>query len=249
MDKNEEYLIRRFEDLFRRSYGTGTWMFTDFLSAGDAALVYRVAGETEVSLFGGAEGCERVMIRFGNAEEFGYEIPFPIRILKVAPLQKKFADELTHRDFLGALMNLGIERDVLGDIVVKTDHAYVFAAEKIADFITENLFRIKHTSVTVTVIQDVPEDVAPTLERVEVIVPSLRLDGIVAKLYHLSRQQAKDLFTGGLVLVNGRLCMNPAGAVKENDILSVRGHGKFAFRRFDHETKKGNRVVVVEKYV
>ena len=103
---DEQQLIKRFSELAEQSYQNSTFYFTDFLSPSDAALVYSVANEAEISLWGGAEGCEREMIRFGNAEDLGYEIPFPIQILRVEPLLKKFADELNHRDFLGAIMNL-----------------------------------------------------------------------------------------------------------------------------------------------
>ena len=64
-------------------------------------------------VFGGTENCERLMIRFGSEELFGYEEPFPICCLLAEPLIEKFADNFTHRDFLGAIMNLGIERDVM----------------------------------------------------------------------------------------------------------------------------------------
>jgi RNA-binding protein YlmH len=250
----DEKLIKRFQELSEQSYQNNVFYFTDFLSASDAALVYPATGsdnvvQPDITLWGGAEGCERVMIRFGNEEEFGYSVPFPIQLLRIEPLIKKFADELSHRDFLGALMNLGIERDTIGDIVVKDKTAYVFVVERIAEYITEHLSQVKHTSVKCQVLTDMPEAVKPELEPVELIVASIRMDSILAKLYHLSRNQALELFRKKLVLVNGRVYENNSGIPKENDVIAVRGYGKFIYRRLAYDTKKGKQAIIVERYV
>lgn len=245
----EQQLQKRFSELAEQSYQNSTYYFTDFLSATDAALAYTVVDESEFTQWGGAEGCERVMLRFGNPEDFGYEIPFPIQILKIEPLIKKFADNLNHRDFLGALMNLGIERDTIGDIVVKDKVAYVFAVERIVDYIRENLGQVKHTHVKCQLLEEMPEAVRPQLEPVELIVASIRLDTIVAKLYHLSRNQALDLFRKKLVLVNGRIYENNSGNPKDGDVIAVRGYGKFVFRHIQYDTKKGKQAILVEQYV
>ena len=109
----------RFHDLAERSYARDLFTFTGFLGLGEQDAFWqeepklKYAGYT---LYGGCENADRVMVRFGNAEKFGYDVPFPIVCIHIRPLASKFADELTHRDFLGALMNLGIDRSTLGDI-------------------------------------------------------------------------------------------------------------------------------------
>lgn len=245
----EQQLQKRFSELAEQSYQNNAYYFTDFLSPGDAALAYSVVEGTECSMWGGAENCERVMIRFGNPEDLGYEIPFPVQILRIEPLIKKFADELTHRDFLGALMNLGIERDTIGDIVVKDKVGYVFVVERIADYIRENLGQVRHTHVKCQLLEEMPEEVQPELEPVELIVSSIRMDSIISKLYRLSRNQSLDLFRKKMVLVNGRIFENNSGSPKEGDVVAVRGHGKFVFRGIQHDTKKGKQMILVERYV
>lgn len=245
----EQQMQKRFAELAEQSYQNSTYYFTDFLSPSDAALVYTATEAADLSVWGGAEGCERVMIRFGSPEDFGYEIPFPIQLLKIEPLIKKFSDELTHRDFLGALMNLGIERDTIGDIVVKERTGYVFVVERIGDYIRENLGQIKHTHVRCQVLEEMPEEVKPQLEPVELIVSSIRMDSILSKLYRLSRNQSLDLFRKKLVLVNGRIFENNSGSPKEGDVIAVRGHGKFVFRGVQQDTKKGKQKILVERYV
>ncbi len=170
-------------------------------------------------------------------------------MLLIKPLQPKYADELTHRVFLGSLMNLGIERYVIGDIIVRDKTAYVFVAERMTEHILGELTRVKHTQVSVERVDEPPEDIKPRFEGVNLIVSSLRLDLIISKVYRLSRQAAKECFSDGKAFLNGKLCTNPAASVKEGDVLSVRGFGKFVFRQVDHETKKGNLAVRVDRYV
>lgn len=245
----EQQLQKRFSELAEQSYQNNTYYFTDFLSPGDAALVYSVVEDTEFSIWGGAGNCERVMLRFGNPEDFGYDLPFPIRLLKVEPLMKKFAEELTHRDFLGALMNLGIERDTIGDIIVKDKAGYIFVVERIADYIQENLIQVKHTRVKCQFLEELPVEIQPELEPVELIVSSVRMDSIISKLYRLSRNQSLELFRRKLVLVNGRVFENNSGTPREGDVVAVRGYGKFVFREVCHNTRKGKRAILVERYV
>ena len=240
---------KRFSELYNNARSHNAYYFTDFMTLSDAAEVYGIAPESDVTVFGGAPDCERVMIRFGNPAEFGYEEDFPIVLLKISPAAAKFADDLTHRDFLGTLMGLGIERDVIGDIIVRDRNAYIFAAARMADYFKENLSTVRHTTVTVSELNDIPEDIAPKFESEEPIVASLRLDGILSKLYHLSREKAKQLFAKEQILINGLVTMNPSIIPKPGDVISVRGHGKWVFDGVVRETKKGNTVISVRRYV
>ena len=247
-------LKNRFAELAARSYRDNVFCFTNFLSAGDAAYAYDVVRENGfsdprgVSAWGGAEDCERIVLRFGNAEEMGYETPFPISILKAAPVNERFADELTHRDFLGALMNLGIERDMIGDIAVREHHAYIFVIERIAPYIIENLRRVKHTDIDCVIVTEPPEDIRPVLKEETVVVSGIRIDSIIAKLYRLSRSTAQELIASGKLLVNGRLKESAGFVPKEGDVIALRGYGKFVYRGESRETKKGRLAVKVEKY-
>ncbi len=259
---------KRLKELSEQAIRHNAFYFTDFMTAADAAEVYDLVPEQNVTVFGGAKDCERVVVRFGNPEEFGYEEPFPITLLKITPAAAKFADDLTHRDYLGTLMGLGIDRDVVGDIIVRNNTqketeannrdkqgrtgypaAYVFILTRMAGFVVENLTTVKHTTVTVTELTDVPKDVAPIFAEEEIIVSSQRLDGVIAKLFHLSREKAKQLFAGDMVFINGRTSENPSLQPKMSDVISVRGYGKFIFDGVLRETKKGNTVVSVRRYV
>jgi RNA-binding protein YlmH len=250
--REEDEIKRRVLDLANRCYQQNQYTFSGFLNAGEQALIFSM--EQEISfvpwtLFGGGEDCERRMIRFGSEELLGYEEPFPISCLVVKPLLKKFADELSHRDFLGALMNLGIERDVLGDIIVKDNVGYVFCEDRMAEYLKEHLDKVKHTSIFCVITKECPQDAKPDLQEEELVVSSNRCDAVIAKVFQLSRSQSVELFRAKKVFVNGRQYENNSGILKGQDIVSVRGFGKFVFSGFLNETKKGRIRIGIKRYI
>lgn len=193
--------------------------------------------------------CERQIVRFGSFETLGYEEDFPITTLLIEPLIDKFSDNLSHRDYLGAIMNLGIKREVLGDILIKDKRAYVFCLEEIADYLCSELTRIKHTSIKISKIEgDIPE-LERKLEDFDILVTSPRIDAVVAALTKLSRSQASLLFREKKVLVNNRTCENNSMMLKESCTLSIRGYGKFIYIGEGGRTKKDRVFVKMQKYV
>ncbi len=255
MNDEDIKLIKRFNELAGRSYNNNVFTFTGFLSLPEQETFYSVTGEVKHAgyrLFGGASECERKMLRFGNPESFGYEEDFPISIVIIKPLMAKFSDELTHRDFLGALMNLGIERSTLGDILVSQNEAAVFCQTGIADFINTELTRVKHTSVKTTVIScEEYEEIRPEQQYKDIneTVSSKRADLIIAKLCKLSRSAVLELFRTGLVAVNGRLLENNSAQLSCGDIISIRGYGKFLYEKDEYVNKKGKINIRIKKYI
>ncbi|MCD8110339.1 MAG: YlmH/Sll1252 family protein [Clostridiales bacterium] len=253
MDMQEEQELRRhILDLANRCYQSNVYTYSAFLGMGDQAVFH--AMEHEVSfvpwmLFGGSGNCERRILRFGSPEMLGYEEDFPIRCLIVRPRIQKFADALTHRDFLGALMNLGVERDVLGDIVVRDQAAYVFCEDTMAEYLQEHLDRVKHTGVICEITDECPDAAQPEFSAQELVVSSERCDAVVAKVYQLSRSRSIQLFQSKRIFVNGRQFENNSGSLKPGDMVSVRGFGRFIFDGWLSETKKGRIRVRIRKYI
>ncbi len=251
MREEDELIKKRLLDMARRCYETNTYVFSDFLTLHEQAQFWEIAKElsyVDWKLFGGVEGCERQMIRFGSEEQLGYEEAFPICCMIIRPLQKKFAEDLNHRDVLGALMHLGIQRGVLGDIVLRDGIAYMICQEKMAAYICQQLTRIRHTSVTCEAVSVMPEQIAPKRKAQTLVVSAPRCDSIVAKAYQLSRSQSLLLFQGKRVFVNGQQFENNSGTLKDGDVVSVRGYGKFRYSGDCQETKKGRFRVTVERY-
>ena len=251
MEKEDLLLQKRFAELAKRSYAQHMFTFTDFLSLPELDLFYQNEPQLKfagVTVFGGVEGTDRKVVRFGNPEELGYEEPFPIVCIAIEPLLEKFGENLNHRDYLGALMNLGIERENLGDIFIKGKTGYVFCLERIANFIMENLSQVRHTHVRLRVLESHEEFVQKEVEEMAVLSASERIDGVIAKVYNLSRSQSIDHFRAKKIYVNSRLCENNSYQLKQGDVISVRGYGKFVYNGVGYQTKKGKLSVKVGIY-
>ncbi len=241
-DKELQQLRNRFRDLADKSFSQNMFTFTGFLGLGEQDVFWRTQREVAhagYAFYGGAEETDRKVLRFGNAEEFGYEIPFPIVCLHVRPLAAKFADSLSHRDFLGALMNLGIDRSTVGDIRVGDKEAYLFCLDSIAEFICGNLEQVKHTRVRCEIVDTAAKVPAEEPERVTVQVASLRTDAVIARVYNKSRESCLELFRAQKVYVDGRLCENNSRPLKAGEMINARGYGKFKVTGEPRETRKG----------
>ena len=252
MTDDTRLLKKRLVELGKKSHGSGIFLFSDFLGLCELAALAEVKDELfgiKYELFGGCEGAERVMVRFGDSEEIGYEVPFPIVTLRIAPKSLKFAEPLTHRDFLGALMNLGIERDVLGDIVLFDSCAYLFVKEDMAPYVQSELTRVRRTDVTVSAVDEIPEGELYRTEHRKIQLSGERLDAVIAKTYNLSREEASRLFPKGLVFASGRCIESPSYTPKVGEKISVRGYGRLIYRGYESTSRKGKLNVIVEVYV
>lgn len=251
MDGEELLFRKRLEELANRSYANQQYLFTGFLSAAELDIYYQMEHELSYAsavLFGGTNDCERVMLRFGSEVLCGYEESFPIACVAIVPLLEKFGEVLSHRDYLGALMNLGIERSTLGDIIIEGKHAFLFCTEQMAPYILENLDKIKHTNVQCSLAKEIPKSTVVQVERKIVQVGAMRADSIIAKVYHLSRSESLNLFRAKKVFVNGRQTENNSGSLKPEDKVTVRGYGRFCCVNIVGESKKGKLNVEVDVY-
>lgn len=170
-------------------------------------------------------------------------------VLRICPLNERFAGDLSHRDFLGAVLNLGIDRSKTGDILVDGQSAVLFAAKQLEPFITENLSRVRHTSVKVMKEKLTDFKYLQRYETVEGTVASVRLDSLLSLAFSSSRSKLTGLIEGGKVYVNGRLITTNAYQVNEYDRISVRGVGKFEYVGSAGITKKNRVRVIIHKYI
>ncbi|HWQ51058.1 MAG TPA: YlmH/Sll1252 family protein [Terriglobales bacterium] len=231
MQDEERRLKNRFFELYERGG------CSEFLTTGEQQVLARTG--LACALEGGHEGAERRVADFGAAAK--------LACLEIAPLSEKFAGDVSHRDFLGALMGLGLRRETMGDIVPVGKTGYLFCLESVADFIVSELKEVGRTRVKVTR-GELPEGAAALPEAVSVVVSSLRLDGLVAAVFDLSRAQSAELFARERVLLGGVPAKGPAQEAKAGDIVSVRGFGRFRFDGEERETRKGRLRVMIRKY-
>ena len=158
----------RLRELSRRADRIGQPMFSDFLDLGEQTLLRRLDHklDTPFSLYGGYPDAERQMAVFLSGAFSVAPEDFPLCLLRFRPKAPRFASLLSHRDVLGALMGLQVERALLGDIIIEETGIYVFAAERLAYFLAEELTQAGRTALTGEVLSPgQAETVAGSLSR------------------------------------------------------------------------------------
>ncbi len=159
--------------------------------------------------------------------------------------------KLTHRDFLGAVLGLGIQRDALGDLAVQDDAtAVLFCSRTISNLLKTDLIKVGSDTVKCT---DYAPDESFTdgrhYTRINDTVASERLDCVVAALCNLSRDAAQRAIRAGLVEVDYEVAEKNDLLLAPPTTVSVRGHGKFILRAFAGETRKGRLRLQADKLI
>ena len=255
-------LSGRIRDLSARTLERDYLTHTEFLTSAEQAfcrslLVGGAAGPVPWTMYGGWEEAERQTVCFlpsyMSADDFVLSDAASgevISCVRISPLNARFSDHPGHRDYLGALMNIRIERDRVGDILIdsSTDTAYVFCLSSVSGLIINELSSVRHTSVECCKVPASECSVRPEFKEVTGSVASLRLDAVLSLVYHISRTRAKELIDADQVSIGGTPAKGPGQELKENDRISVRGHGKFVFDQVLKETKKDRLFIAVRVY-
>ncbi|QHQ62259.1 RNA-binding protein [Anaerocolumna sedimenticola] len=250
-DKEEQILRKRILDLARAAENKDICTYTDFLNLNEASIFFRIIKDipnVNYDLFGGYNGAERKVLCFYGDNSVKAFSDY-ITCIQILPLNKKFSDDLNHRDFLGSLMNLGIDRSKIGDILVREKEGYVFCETSISQFIIDNLDKVKHTNIKCSVMDKDAPDIQPRFQEIRGSVSSARLDSIIALAFNSSRTSILGLISGGRVFVDGKLIESNSYMLKEEETVSVRGLGKFIYKGMQNQSKKGRYFVVVLKYI
>lgn len=171
-----------------------------------------------------------------------------LRVLRVK--LPTISRELSHRDYLGSILGLGIERRLTGDILVRSDGADIFIVPGIENFLLEELHRIGSVEVKTEGV-DVDEATVPEA-RVEYIrdsVSSVRLDSVVSSAFRLSRGKAAEAVRKGLVSVDHAECIKPDAAVREGAAIVLKGKGKAVLEEAGGESRKGRIRIVIKRFI
>ena len=174
------------------------------------------------------------------------------QILKAIKIElpSQIYGKLEHRDYLGTVMSFGLERNRIGDIIVYRDSAYIIVLNENAQYIKssfeyENKF--KKAKISIIDIKDLKTKKAEFID-IQVRVNSVRLDSIISELLHTSRKKAQELLEDEKVSINYTIETKPTKVIKENDILIIRGNGKYIIQNFLGKNKKEKEIITIKKY-
>lgn len=260
MAEIDERLLARAAELLDRAR-RGEITYTRFLTPGEQKAVTRhLAGAAEEwCLWGGYDGAERQRAFFLPPYLCAMEEPYRTECLtqsygeSVIPLEIRGSGyrELTHRDFLGAILHLGVERDAIGDVCVIAPHrAILFCDCVMATFFTENLSRVANDAVRCLSVSVPPDfDGGRRFAPVSDTVASPRADAVVAALANLSREKTQLLFRQGLVEIDYEPEERCDRAVTEGTVIVIRGIGKFIVRALSDKTRKGRFRLLADRYI
>ena len=225
------------------------------------ALQAKAPSDVRYLFYGGYDEAERCILCFlpeyvqmadasmDTAQE--HAIPAEVRdmLSVIRVTTPKGGRALTHRDYLGSLLSLGIDREVTGDILVRQDGADIIALQEMADFIELNYRKAAHQNLSAAIIpiDQLDPGIIDFKEQSDTVA-SLRLDNIVASAFHLSRAKAAEAIRAGLVSVNSMEALKTDMLIEEKDKIVLRGKGKVILSEIGGTTRKDRTFVTYTVY-
>lgn len=247
-EKEDKLLIAKAEDAMRSAERKYMTMTVGFLNPRQRTLLKKsvfVSVDLSFEFEGGYPEAERTLCVF-KPEYADFSID---EFISVIQIDGRDLDGLTHRDYLGSLMALGIVRENIGDIIVTPNGAFIFVKAHIADYILQNLTKIGRRGITCRACPcgeaELPK---PKAKEVRGTVASVRLDAVLAHICGISRGKAVDLITKGLVCVNFEVVLSISYQIKQGDLLSVRGIGRIRISEIGGITRKGRTGILAERF-
>lgn len=233
---------------------TGRFTCTDFLDPHQQMVLDKAFEGYDFinySFYGGYGAAERALAivypDYFEDDDYIKECAKCLKILHIIPSSR---DKLSHRDYLGALLALGIKREKTGDILVRDEYADIFVLSEIAGYVQANLEKVGNSRVSVT-INEIEQLAAPEqkVKEINVTVASLRLDCIAGPGFGMSRSKAAEFIKAGRLSLNWEVTDNPSKMLKEGDTISIRGKGKIVLESVGNKTRKDRTGVLIKKFI
>lgn len=247
--KDDELFVAKVYDCFNLALKAGKIKFLGFLDEKQKRIADIIAKSNSFEnyyFFGGYEGSERTILGV-----FPDNIPISEKAFPVSSVLFTFRkqDSLSHRDFLGAIMSLMINRVLIGDIIVSDGNALVYVMDYIADDIVSKMEKVGRTGVKAELFNGDIILSENKFEDIAGVIASKRLDCVVSLVVKKSRDVSSKLIKSKLVSINSSICDDVSKTVCESDKLSIRGYGKFIIEKFGDITKKGRQPVLIKKCI
>lgn len=232
------------EDLEEKSGRWHTHTCSSFLNEEELAAMEKYFPQSDYIVYdGGYDGARKKKIIF----RYDAEDDFSDVVCLSAKIDQRFR-KIGHRDILGALMHLQIDRHSFGDFWVEDDRIYLYTSLDMAEFLMANLIRINQLSVSFTLLEEHPVQTFQ-MKEITVVAASERADAIVASLAHVSRAKAKEMIRQGLVQLNHVTLEHPDEVCNNNVTISIRGVGRFVFTGTERTTRNGRIAAVFQQYI
>ncbi|WP_072987593.1 YlmH/Sll1252 family protein [Clostridium cavendishii] len=230
-------------DKFKIARGKGYTVFTKELYTPDIWKVLEDISDNFIKIdsYGIFEEAERRIIAFNNYEEC-----FPLDLIKIT-VKNKFIT-LNHRDFLGSIMSLGINRNRIGDLTVKDNTCYLSAHREVTTYLLDNLIKIRNSNCELHIIENEKDYPKVSYDAKTINVNSLRLDAVVASIANVSRSEALILLKSGKVLLNYYVQNEKSKDISLKDKITIRGYGKFIVNEYLGSSKSGRLKIEILKY-
>ena len=256
-EKDDKILLAQVLDKIEMCENRNKIEHTDFLDLAQIELVQKFINKIKIEnymSYGGFEQAERKMFviypeKF-NSEVVEKNLSSIVQIVRVE-LPEDLKGKYTHRDYLGAVIKLGVKREKVGDIIVDNDGADIIVDKDISKFLLENLGELTRFSKSKIMIENIENlrTVQIRKEEREIIVSSLRLDNVISELARCSRNKALDIINMERVFVNFQCETKKTKQIKPGDMVTIRGKGRFFIKELVGQTKSGRTIIKIEKFV
>lgn len=254
--KNSQYklLVAKIIDKYEFCKTKNKITYTDFLNISEISIVKNVLKEEKIQnyiIYGGKEETDRSLVIF-YPEKFSKEMVEKNfeKIFEVIRIKLPNNIKYEHREFLSGIMKLGIIREKFGDIIVTDFGADIIVLSEISKILSNDLktlTRFRKTEITIENINELSK-IETEFEDVNIIVSSIRLDNFVAELANCSRNNSEEIINEGRVFINSINEFKPSKKININDIITIRGKGKFIFDGIEKETRSGRYLLNMRKY-
>lgn len=249
----DKLLEARIEDMYELAERDYSYVYSSFLDERQCAVAEKlcqrlsVDGAIMYKLWGGYENAQRKMLCVYCEYSSEYIMQdYPIKCLT---FKYRKEDKLSHRDFLGSFMGLRIKRETVGDIVVAEGEAQAFVTDTAARYIEQLLSKIGRVGVKISADEPFRLENEIKFKEISTTVASLRLDCITAAAANISREKAAALIRSEKTDVNHFTVTSASHELKEGDVLSVRGCGRFVLSGINGITKKSRIHIILKKYI
>ena len=255
-NKEEKIILAKLNDKIRLCKTKNKLVNTEFLNMYQENIIRkeleRIKAKNYILTGGYSEAESKILIMYPEkiTEEIAKEnITNIIKVIKIQ-LPNEQKGKYQHRDYLGTIMQFGLERERIGDIIVYEDEAYVIALSENVQYIKDSLQTTKKFKKSKIEIIDIVEMKVkkPEFEEIKISVSSQRLDNFISEICKISRSETTRLIASELVSINCKIETKQTKTVEIGDILIIRGKGKFIVSDFLDINRKGKQVVIVKKY-